>query len=126
MKLSRCVADRRKFLLQLRESETVIFGSFAVQFFDRTIYQDSDLDIFFEHGDYVKALADRLTSAEGYQLACTRSGPDLEPDQEPDQDLQHRNIYDIKSIHQVCVQQLVCILTGNASELHIGSNVHKT
>jgi hypothetical protein len=95
MKLSRFVGDSRKFRLQLREIEAVISGSFAVQFFDRTTYQDSDLDIYVKHGDHVKALADRLTAVEGYQLSRTRPGDDLESHQDASP------LYGLSSIHQV-------------------------
>jgi hypothetical protein len=92
MRLSRFVADSSRFRLQLRESEAVISGSFAVQFFDRTTYQDSDLDIFVKRGDQVGALADRLTAVEGYQL------------QMRDSDLDEPWLYpNLMSIYQVVV-----------------------
>jgi hypothetical protein len=68
MKLSKFVADSPRFCLQLRESEAVISGSFALQFFERITCQDSDLDIFIKHGNKVGALSDHLTAVEGYQL----------------------------------------------------------
>jgi hypothetical protein len=71
-KLSRFIVDPHKLCCQLRDSKTVISGSFAVQLFDRAIYHDSDLDIFAQHGDHVKGFDEYLTSAEGYQLAYIR------------------------------------------------------
>ena len=92
MKLSKFVADSTRFRLQLRESEAIISGSFAVQFFDRTTYQDSDLDIFIKHGDQVGALADHLTAVEGYRL------------REKDPDLEATWLYDsLSAIHEVGV-----------------------
>ncbi len=99
VKLSRFVTDPRRFRLQMRDDEALISGSFAVQYFDRTTYADSDLDVFVEHGDHVKGLDDYLTSAEGYQVITIRGGSPL--------DLGGRDIYDIKSIKQVCDRWLV-------------------
>jgi hypothetical protein len=116
-KLSRFVADPRRFRMRLRDTEAVISGSFAVQFFDRTVYRDADLDVFVEHGNHVKGLCKHLTSTEGYKLAYTRDGPKsdglaagLDPEEEADGD-----IYDIKMLRRVCHQNLVLNMTKNAN-----------
>lgn len=79
-KLSRFVTNPRGLRLQLRDREAVISGSFAVQFFDRTVYPDSDLDIFIEHGDHGQGFLEYLTSTEGYQLAHSTARSQLEND----------------------------------------------
>ena len=116
-KLSRFVADPQRLRLQLRHSNAVISGSFALQYFDRVTYHDSDLDIFVEYGDHVdENLAVYLTSAEGYQLAYTRASPQstetdngLDPSRE-------EAVYPIRKICQVCDRRLVYGTTTTADQ----------
>ena len=54
-----------EFRRLLRKSNAVISGSFALQFFDRSFYADSDMDIFTRIAG-VSTLCDFLIS-EGYQ-----------------------------------------------------------
>jgi hypothetical protein len=86
MKLSRFVSRPRALRAQLRETHAIISGSFAVQFFDRDTYPDSDLDIYVERGDQSPGLVEYLTMVEGYMLFKS-----IERDQ-----------YNPKTIHRVC------------------------
>lgn len=100
LKLSRFVRHPGRLRLHLRESEAIISGSFAVQFFDRTTYHDSDLDIFVQAGDRVHAIAEYLQLVEGYQLVSTRQrGHGLVLQNNADVDL---DPYDIEGLYRVC------------------------
>jgi hypothetical protein len=69
----------------MREHGAIICGSFAVQFFDRDFYENSNLDIFVQSGDTAENLETHLMTAEGYLFAYMRAGPqfiEAEPDLE--------------------------------------------
>ncbi|PPR00620.1 hypothetical protein CVT26_012204 [Gymnopilus dilepis] len=61
----RWFADVLEFRRILRKSNAVVSGSFALQFFDRTFYPESDMDIFTRVAG-VSVVCDFLIS-EGYQ-----------------------------------------------------------
>ena len=49
----RCfVRDPYGFRSQMAKTDALISGSFAFQFFERTSWKPSDLDIFVEHGEH--------------------------------------------------------------------------
>jgi hypothetical protein len=54
--------------------DALISGSFALQFFDRVVWSESDLDIYVQHSrltaqsEESDALAQYLVSVEGYAL----------------------------------------------------------
>jgi hypothetical protein len=63
-RLSRFFRDPSKFRSIQARGGTLISGSFALQFFDRTFYPDSDLDLYLYYGE-AKAMGQYLFS-EGY------------------------------------------------------------
>ena len=48
--------------------DALISGSFALQFFERVTWPDSDLDIFVEQGEGCELFCKYLVEAEGYDL----------------------------------------------------------
>ena len=52
--------------------DAVISGSFAIQFFDRVEFPDSDLDIFIGDGEKADLLGQHLINTEKYVLQVPR------------------------------------------------------
>ncbi|OTA69596.1 hypothetical protein K449DRAFT_429059 [Hypoxylon sp. EC38] len=67
-KLARFIRDPTRFRSQLGHSDALISGSFALQFFERTTWLDSDLDIVVQNGKNLEGLAKFLTAVEGYKM----------------------------------------------------------
>ncbi|OTA84410.1 hypothetical protein M434DRAFT_36467 [Hypoxylon sp. CO27-5] len=67
-KLARFIRDPTRFRSQLGHSDALISGSFALQFFERTTWLDSDLDIVVQDGKNLEGLAKFLTAVEGYKM----------------------------------------------------------
>jgi hypothetical protein len=57
----------------LAEHDALISGSFALQFFERIIWRDSDLDVYVEDRKSPDALGDYLVGHEGYALQSTKT-----------------------------------------------------
>ncbi|KAI1325200.1 hypothetical protein F5Y16DRAFT_401663 [Xylariaceae sp. FL0255] len=69
-RLNRFFKDPLAFRTELGRSEAVISGSFALQFFARTFWPNSDLDISVRNDeDKVISLVKFLVEKEGYELA---------------------------------------------------------
>jgi hypothetical protein len=80
-RLARFFYDPIKFRSMQARGSTLISGSFALQFFDRSFYLDSDLDLYLHHGE-AKAMGKFLVS-EGYVFIPRRlDEPEFE-EQEP-------------------------------------------
>ncbi|KAI0148170.1 hypothetical protein F4776DRAFT_660343 [Hypoxylon sp. NC0597] len=67
-KLARFIKDPTGFRSQLGHSDALISGSFALQFFERITWLDSDLDIVVRDGENLEGLANFLTTVEGYKM----------------------------------------------------------
>lgn len=67
-KLSYFLKDPHEFRSQMAEHEALISGSFAIQFFARKFWPDSDLDVFVEQGDGEMAMC-AAAVAQGYRPA---------------------------------------------------------
>jgi len=65
--LRRFVKDPCLFRSKLGEYDALVSGSFALQFFDRVIWPESDLDIFMRVGAQ-KHFEEYLCQSEGYTL----------------------------------------------------------
>ena len=74
--LRRFVNDPRQLRAQLGKCEGLISGSFALQFFERVHWHDSDLDIFVEQGPRATELELYILSQEGYRLKAIRHNRD--------------------------------------------------
>jgi hypothetical protein len=57
----------------MRDHRAVISGSFALQFFERVSWKESDLDLFVQKPSEAKALKEHLVRKEGYRR---RKAPD--------------------------------------------------
>ena len=66
--LLRFVKDPRRFRSQLGKCDGLISGSFALQFFERVYWKESDLDIFIEVGEEARKFEHYMTNVEGYRL----------------------------------------------------------
>ncbi|KAI1143205.1 hypothetical protein F5Y05DRAFT_420937 [Hypoxylon sp. FL0543] len=67
-KLSRFIKYPIQFRSQLGRSGALISGSFALQFFERTLWPDSDLDIVVQDGVNLEGLSKYLTTVERYKM----------------------------------------------------------
>ncbi|EIN14245.1 hypothetical protein PUNSTDRAFT_56791 [Punctularia strigosozonata HHB-11173 SS5] len=65
--LSRFFDDTRAFRALQAQTATVISGSVALQFFLRTVYPESDLDLYV-HPSKAKVIGEWLLSAQGYRF----------------------------------------------------------
>lgn len=75
--LLRFVGDPVKFRSQLSKHDALISGSFALQFFERRIWQDSDLDIYADGSNDLRgpdSIGDYLVASEGYKLKSVKTG----------------------------------------------------
>jgi len=78
--LKRFVNDPVGLRSSMARHEALISGSFALQFFARTVWEDSDLDIYLEapgqgKEDGMKALARHLMENEGYNFSGSKTKP---------------------------------------------------
>lgn len=48
--------------------DALVSGSVALQFFERVLWKEADLDIFVEQGENAEAFAKYLTETEGYKF----------------------------------------------------------
>ena len=81
-KLSCFVRDPYGFRSQMAKTDALISGSFAFQFFERTSWKPSDLDIFVEHGEHgecANTFQRYLLDKEGYEFSNTED-TEYEPD----------------------------------------------
>ncbi|EMD31991.1 hypothetical protein CERSUDRAFT_162454 [Gelatoporia subvermispora B] len=67
-RLSRFFSDPVAFRTLQVQTACVISGSFALQFFDRTFYPKSDLNLYVEHGTSIRDIAEFLLG-DGYLFA---------------------------------------------------------
>lgn len=67
-KLSRFVDDPIAFRAQMCQDEAIISGSFALQFFDGIIWQESDLDVYVGPSGGAVSFGNYLHTEEGYRL----------------------------------------------------------
>lgn len=67
--LLRFVRNPRRFREVLGKCDALISGSFALQFFERILWEGSDLDIFVESGQRALELEKHLVNIEGYRLS---------------------------------------------------------
>ena len=70
--LERFVQRPKEFRSQLGMYDALISGSFAIQFFQRVLWRESDLDIFITGDREAAALENHLVNNEGYR--CTNDG----------------------------------------------------
>lgn len=75
--LMRFVYNPVAFRSTLSRQNAIISGSFALQFFDRVVWDGSDLDIYVEDGPGVEELEEYLTKSEDYELQKQKPGADM-------------------------------------------------
>ena len=68
------VDDPKGFRSQLGRCDALVSGSFALQFFMRTLWPDSDLDIFVKHGSRSTDMERFVLDFEGYTLSNVVDG----------------------------------------------------
>ncbi len=66
-RLRRFVDDPARFSSLIGRYDALISGSFAVQFFERVMWHDSDLDLYVEDGPGYEALCKFVVDVEGYR-----------------------------------------------------------
>jgi hypothetical protein len=67
-KLGRFFMNPQAFRTELGRADALISGSFALQFFARRSWPESDLDVYLRDGDGVDHLGQYLVEVEGYDL----------------------------------------------------------
>ena len=67
------------------KSDALISGSFAVQYFERVLWEESDMDVFVQRGKSAMELGRYLCTVEGYESVRVREADE----------------YMIESIHEV-------------------------
>jgi len=72
--LGRFLRDPVKFRKRLAQCDGVIPGSFALQFFSRTLWPDSNLNVFVKEDRY-GPLVQHLIKDEGYRIIGKSDGP---------------------------------------------------
>ena len=72
-RLRRFVRDPHGFRAQMAKSDALIVGSFVSQFFERTPWETSDLNIFVEGLEHANSFQSYLLNEEGYtEIPSTR------------------------------------------------------
>ncbi|KAL8655751.1 MAG: hypothetical protein Q9226_002923 [Calogaya cf. arnoldii] len=66
--LRRFVRNPTGLRSKMGETNALISGSFAIQFFERKFWPDSDLDMYVKEGEESDALRRHLVMSEGYKL----------------------------------------------------------
>ncbi|KAL8784342.1 MAG: hypothetical protein Q9195_009087 [Heterodermia aff. obscurata] len=67
-RLKRFVNDPQSFRSEMADRDALISGSFALQFFERVTWNESDLDIFLEGQNEVSGFEQYLCEREGYRF----------------------------------------------------------
>lgn len=75
-KLQRFVRDPQGFRTQMSKCDALISGSFAVQYFERVTWKDSDLDVFVRYGLGTDSFHLYVCAVEGYQYVKTTKNQD--------------------------------------------------
>jgi len=71
-KLSLFLEDPQDFRSQLGRCKALISGSFALQFFERILWPEADLEIMIEQGTDVVMMDQHLIAKECYSLTSTQ------------------------------------------------------
>ena len=75
-RLRRFVQSPSSLRSQMGKFDALISGSFAIQFFERVTWPDSDLDFFVEQGQGCESFCKYLVEAEGYKLVRSKEQDD--------------------------------------------------
>ena len=78
-RLRRFVRDPYGFRSQMAKSDALIAGSFVTQFFERTSWETSALNIFVEYGERSNAFQNYLLNEEGYTDIPSTKNSKYEP-----------------------------------------------
>lgn len=108
--LTRFVSDPVAFRSGLFVHNAVISGSFALQFLDRVVWEESDLDIFDEFGPGAARIGEDSTKSENYEIQAPQPWDHLYG-REPD--IEEVHIHAPEENHQAntCVYVRTCIRT---------------
>lgn len=109
--LHRCVADPARFRSEMARHNAIISGSFALQFLDRVIWDDSDLDVYVETEIGSKELGDYLSTFENYRLEEPVEGADT--------------YHEVKGLSQVRFPAIVAGENLLINELKINTYIRK-
>ncbi|KAA8575381.1 hypothetical protein EYC84_004550 [Monilinia fructicola] len=81
--LTRFVNDPVNFRSKLAKHDALISGSFALQFFERRFWHDSDLDIYVDGSNELRSpdpIGEYLVEREGYKLRSAKTEQEEESD----------------------------------------------
>ncbi|KAL8686449.1 MAG: hypothetical protein Q9218_007098 [Villophora microphyllina] len=78
-RLRRFVKDPKALRSFMGKHDVLISGSFAIQFFERVTWDESDLDLYAEQGPNAEALEKYLCEQEGYKFARETGGTEYWP-----------------------------------------------
>lgn len=71
--LKRFVSKPVRFRQQMAKHDVLVSGSVALQYFERVVWKESDLDIYVQTGLNAEAMAEYLVTAEGHSGTETRN-----------------------------------------------------
>lgn len=110
-RLHRFVQDSKGLRSQMGNHDALISGSFAVQFFERVTWKETDLDIFIEQGSGALAFEKYLCEQEGYRFARETS---------------HGQYWADNNCSKVCAGSMFFrLLTVANDDSNIGQNIHE-
>lgn len=66
--LRRFVVNAANFRTQMAKYDALVFGSLPLQFFERVVWEESDMDVIIKGKKEADAFGDYLTTVEGYEL----------------------------------------------------------
>lgn len=73
--LRRFVVNTANFRSQMARYDALVFGSLPLQFFERVVWEESDMDVIIKGKKEADAFGEYLITAEGYEFVrCRRSG----------------------------------------------------
>lgn len=78
--IRRFVSDPVRLRSEMAKYDAVISGSVALQFFDRVVWKESDLDIYVRGKENTTAFIEYFSRSEGYTLGKAKDDCDYEED----------------------------------------------
>ena len=66
--LRRFVVNAANFRAQMAKYDALVFGSLPLQFFERVVWEESDMDVIIKGKKEADAFGKYLTTVEGYEL----------------------------------------------------------
>ena len=99
--LQRFVNDPYGFRSQMGRYNALVSGSLALQFFERVVWNDSDMDVFMTKGDGATEFARYICRRENYLYNESKSTDKIYPEDD---------ISQVMILHHICYRKSHCAL----------------